>query len=104
MVTSFRYRRRIRLFPGLTLNLSKNGLSSISLGGRGCIHNIPIERKGPARTTVGIPGTGLSWSENHTDTNPGTPSKGFAPSEPTMADVLEQRSICRRNVGSVLKG
>ena len=89
MVTSFRYRRRIRLFPGLTLNLSKNGLSSISLGGRGLSHNIPVNRKGPARTTAGIPGTGLSWSENHTDTNPGTPSKGFATSQPKMADVLE---------------
>lgn len=90
---AFRYRRRIRLFPGLTLNLSKNGLSSISLGGRGLSHNIPIARKGPAKTTVGIPGTGLSWSENHNDTQPGTPSKGFAPSQPSMADVLEEALV-----------
>ena len=57
----FRFRRSARLGP-LRFNFSKAGLSSISVGGRGASFNIPMNRSGGARTTVGIPGTGLSWS------------------------------------------
>jgi hypothetical protein len=57
----FRFRRSTRLGP-LRFNFSKGGLSSISVGGRGASFNIPMNRSGGARTTVGIPGTGLSWS------------------------------------------
>jgi hypothetical protein len=57
----FRFRRSARLGP-LRFNFSKGGLSSISVGGRGASFNIPMNRSGGARTTVGIPGTGLSWS------------------------------------------
>jgi hypothetical protein len=57
----FRFRRSSRLGP-VRLNFSKNGLSSISLGGRGASLNIPVNRRGGTRTTVGLPGTGLSWS------------------------------------------
>jgi len=57
----FRFRRSARLGP-LRFNFSKGGLSSISVGGRGASFNIPMSRSGGARTTVGIPGTGLSWS------------------------------------------
>ncbi len=49
----------------------KSGLSSISLGGRGASFNIPVARAGGPRTTVGLPGTGLSWSMEH---GPGVPS------------------------------
>ena len=59
----FRFRKRTRLFPGLYLNWSKNGLSSISLGGPGATVNIPVNREGGARGTVGLPGTGLSYTE-----------------------------------------
>ncbi|MCP9917758.1 DUF4236 domain-containing protein [Cyanobium sp. ATX 6F1] len=57
----FRYRRSARLGP-LRFNFAKTGLSSISLGGPGASFNIPVARSGGARTTVGLPGTGLSWS------------------------------------------
>jgi len=57
----FRFRRSARLGP-LRFNFSKGGLSSISVGGRGASFNIPMNRSGGARTTVGLPGTGLSWS------------------------------------------
>jgi hypothetical protein len=60
----FRFRRSARLGP-LRFNFSKGGLSSISVGGRGASFNIPMNRSGGARTTVGIPGTGLSWSAEH---------------------------------------
>jgi hypothetical protein len=57
----FRFRRSARLGP-LRFNFSKGGLSSISVGGRGASLNIPVNRVGGVRTTVGLPGTGLSWS------------------------------------------
>ena len=60
----FRFRRSARLGP-LRFNFSKGGLSSISVGGRGASFNIPMNRSGGARTTVGLPGTGLSWSAEH---------------------------------------
>lgn len=55
----FRFQRRIRLFKGVTLNLSKTG-TSFSLGGRGARVNI---RGDKVTGTVGIPGTGLSYRE-----------------------------------------
>ncbi|MGB5135853.1 MAG: DUF4236 domain-containing protein [Prochlorococcaceae cyanobacterium] len=58
---SFRFRKTARLGP-LRFNFTRSGLSSISLGGRGASFNIPVARPGRARTTVGLPGTGLSWS------------------------------------------
>ena len=60
----FRFHRSVRLGP-LRIDFGKSGLSSISLGGRGASFNIPVVRTGGARTTVGLPGTGLSWSIEH---------------------------------------
>lgn len=54
----FRFRKSVKLMPGVRLNLSKRG-TSVSLGGKGFTHN--IGKKG-SRTTVGLPGTGLSYS------------------------------------------
>jgi hypothetical protein len=54
-----RFRRSFRLFPGVRVNVSKTGLSA-SFGGRGATLNVgPKGVKG----TVGIPGTGLSYSQ-----------------------------------------
>ena len=62
---AFRFRRSARLGP-LRFNFGKGGLSSISVGGRGASFNIPVARSGGPRTTVGLPGTGLSWSMEQT--------------------------------------
>lgn len=56
---SFRFRRSVRLAPGVRLNFSKSG-TSLSVGGRGATMN--FSSRG-TRTTLGIPGTGLSWSQ-----------------------------------------
>ena len=53
----FRFQKRIRLFKGLTLNLSKTG-TSWAIGGRGASVNL---RDGKTTGNVGIPGTGLSY-------------------------------------------
>ncbi len=56
----FRFYRRKRLFPGVSLNLSRSGLS-FSLGLRGA--KVTIGPRG-IRKTVGIPGTGLFYTES----------------------------------------
>lgn len=62
----FRFRKRISLFGGLLhLNWSKHGLSSVSIGRPGATVNFPLSRDGEVRTTVGVPGTGITYSEEH---------------------------------------
>ena len=58
-----RFRKSFRL-GGVKLNVTKNGLSSISLGGRGASLNITVARYGGIRGTVCIPGSGLSYSKD----------------------------------------
>jgi hypothetical protein len=53
----FRFRRSIKIFPGVKLNISKGGIST-SFGGHG--HSINIGKQG-IHQNVGIPGTGLSY-------------------------------------------
>lgn len=54
----FRFRRSMKIVPGVRLNFSGSG-TSVSFGGRGLHYTIGA--KG-TRTTVGIPGSGLSWT------------------------------------------
>lgn len=53
-----RFRRTVRIAPGIRLNLSKSGLST-SFGPRGLHYTVGHGRH---RSTVGIPGTGLSYT------------------------------------------
>ena len=55
-----RFRKGVRLLPGVRLNISKQGISSLSIGGKGLTYN--IGKKG-TRGTIGMPGTGLSYSK-----------------------------------------
>ena len=54
----FRFQKRFRLLPGVTLNLSKSG-PSLSVGTHGA--RVTFGQKG-IRRTFGLPGTGLSYS------------------------------------------
>jgi hypothetical protein len=54
----FRFRKSIKILPGVRLNLSKSGIST-SLGGPGA--SINISPRG-TRKTVGLPGSGMSYS------------------------------------------
>jgi hypothetical protein len=54
-----RYRKRVPLFPGFSLNLGRSGVTSVSVGGRGAHYT--VGRRGP-RATVSLPGTGLSYT------------------------------------------
>jgi hypothetical protein len=56
----FRFQRRIRLGKsGFYLNLGKRGFSSIGAGVRGA--HVTVGKRG-IRSTVGLPGTGLSYT------------------------------------------
>lgn len=55
----FRFRKTIRLLPGVRLNISKSGLST-SVGRPGATINVG---KRGVRGTVGLPGSGLSYSD-----------------------------------------
>jgi hypothetical protein len=68
----FRFRKRVKLLPGVTLNVSKTGVST-SIGRSGATVNI---RKGRTKTTIGIPGTGLSYTDETS-----TPSKRLGGAE-----------------------
>ena len=92
----FRFRRSTRLGP-LRFNFAKGGLSSISVGGRGASFNIPVNRSGGPRSTVGLPGTGLSWSVEHTPDRPAVIPAGRAEGlpnrrrlRPGQLDALKQ--------------
>lgn len=54
----FRFQRRIKIMSGVTLNVGKRGVST-SIGRRGA--HITFRQNG-VRTTVGIPGTGISYT------------------------------------------
>jgi len=54
----FRFWRRVRIAPGVTLNLSKSG-GSLSFGPRGAKFTVGSRGK---RATVGLPGTGLFYT------------------------------------------
>lgn len=69
----FRFRKSIKLLPGIRINLSKSGVST-SVGKPGATIN--ISERG-ARGTVGVPGTGISYSEKLSTPAPGAPTNGM---------------------------
>lgn len=55
---AFRFRRSVKVAPGLKLNFGKSG-TSVSFGGRGA--HATFHSSGKTTTSVGIPGSGVSW-------------------------------------------
>ena len=54
----FRFRRSIRLMPGLKMNISKRSIG-FTAGGRGAHYT--VNTRGRHTTAVGVPGTGMSY-------------------------------------------
>lgn len=75
-----RFRKRIKLLPGLWVNLSKSG-ASVSAGVKGFTVN---SRRGKTRTTVGLPGTGISYSSTSGTTAPTSTSTSTGKPAPTV--------------------
>lgn len=57
-----RARRSIKVAPGVKLNLNKRSFG-VTVGSRGAHYS--VNSRGRRTTTVGIPGTGLSWVDTH---------------------------------------
>jgi Protein of unknown function (DUF4236) len=76
----FRFRRSVRVLPGLRLNFSPRGLSA-TVGVRGL--NIGVGRRG-THLNVGLPGTGLSL---HQRLGAGTPARGVGNDERAATPV-----------------
>lgn len=87
----FRFQRRIKIIPGVTLNVGKRGVST-SIGRRGA--HITFGQNG-VRTTAGIPGTGISY------TSLSKPSQ--APEQPLPEDAVRCRGCGRVYEGNMLR-
>jgi hypothetical protein len=68
----FRFRRSIKILPSIRVNLGKRS-ASVSIGGRGA--HVTLRRGHKARATVGIPGTGISYSEGGGLARPARPGQ-----------------------------
>lgn len=53
-----RFRKRVKIFPGVWLNLTQKGISSVSIGKPGTTVNI---NENGVKGTLNIPGTGISY-------------------------------------------
>ena len=66
MCMGFRFRKRGKIAPGVKLNFGKKS-TSVSFGGKGAHYT--ISSTGRKTSTVGIPGTGISYSSTQSGTN-----------------------------------
>jgi hypothetical protein len=85
----FRFRRSVKILPGIRLNFGKRGIST-SIGVRGA--HVTIGKTG-VRTTVGLLGGGLSYT--HLERRP---------REPSLAITAEQTTKAGASPGSALRG
>lgn len=82
---SFRFFRRIKLLPGLRLNLSKSGVS-LSAGVRGA--SVTVGPRG-SYANFGVPGTGLSY-RTRLDRGPTGDGPGGSSSPESLDRLLEE--------------
>lgn len=69
----FRFQKRIKIIPGVTVNLSKSGLST-SVGTTGARVTLG---HGKTRTTVGLPGSGISHTSITSSARPINPGSAM---------------------------
>ena len=84
----WRFRRSLKVGPGIKVNLGKAGVSSLSIGGHGATLNVG---KRGVTTTVSVPGTGLSYQHRYTNGQSNAPS---AP-RPSTASVGGKSAAAR---------
>lgn len=89
---AFRFQKRIKLLPGVTVNLSRRGVST-SLGITGARVTYGHGQK---RTTVGLPGTGISHTSIET-------SKQRAQAAPEPANLASSDNPMPRRLSRLQK-
>jgi hypothetical protein len=83
----FRFRRSVKLLPGIRLNFGKRGIST-SIGVRGA--HVTFGKTG-TRTTVGLPGSGLSYTHlerPHREVSTATAPESSANAEASSGSAL----------------
>jgi uncharacterized protein DUF4236 len=97
---NFRFYRRVSIFPGLSVNVSKSG-PSLTVGMRGA--HVTFGSKG-IRRTVGIPGTGIYYT-SHTGYHSGAHSahveQPISESQQTTAHGIAQAIMLMCIIGGV---
>ncbi|MGH7987572.1 MAG: DUF4236 domain-containing protein [Candidatus Acidiferrales bacterium] len=84
---NFRFYRRVHIFPGLSVNLSKSG-PSLTVGMRGA--HMTFGGRGVTRT-VGIPGTGVYYTSRagyHSGVHSAHTETPLAPGAQSAADWI----------------
>ena len=69
---AIKFRKKLKIAPGISLNLTSKGISSTSIGEKGVTVNTG-GKKGTTLTTS-LPGSGLSQSHNLSSASPEKPA------------------------------
>lgn len=64
-----RFRKRVKIAPGVSLNVGKKSVG-VRVGGRG--YGVSTNTKTGTRASVGLPGSGISYSKKIGKTGSGT--------------------------------
>jgi hypothetical protein len=98
---NFRFYKRVHLFPGLSVNLSKSG-PSLTVGMRGA--HLTVGRSG-VRRTIGIPGSGMYYTSHkghHTGFHSAHVETPVAPAHQAAVDFAAQGAILLIALGVAL--
>lgn len=80
-----RFRRSIKIAPGVRVNLNKRS-ASVTFGPKGLKHT--VSTTGKSHTTVGVPGTGLSYTTSGGERSASVPAAQRPTSPKSKAVVL----------------
>lgn len=81
----FKFRKRIKIAPGISINIGKSGITSATVGKRGASLNIG---KNGVKATAGIPGSGLSYTTGNL--LPGQKETSSKPSDSESGETPER--------------
>lgn len=81
----FRFRRSFKIAPGVRVNLNKKS-ASVSFGPKGLKHT--VSTTGKSHTTVGVPGTGLSYTSSGSSDTPASIPATQRPTSPKSKMVV----------------
>ena len=82
-----RFRRSVKILPGVRLNLNKNS-TSVTFGGKGAKYT--VSSTGRKTASIGIPGTGVSYVTSTGGTTKGQarPRKTYSPRTYKVCGVI----------------
>lgn len=91
----FRFRKSIKILPGVRVNIGKSGISSVTVGPRG---NSITAGKSGVRQNIGLPGTGLSWSRQLTrkqapQAADAAPPHAYDPTDPREMEIAARAQL-----------